>query len=451
MKGTQILKNIFHQITYLGVTDDMPFKEKLRTQLCNLFIVIALPPTLIQLAYNFFGPNDLVEHGIAIGWLIILSIPLYLNYRKQYLAARSVVVLVPLFLESVLFLMRGFEIRLESIYLLQMLVSSYFFPRKYAIAMCVLIASAYTAVAIYLSYFGAPYPIGMVDSAPYMYFSFAMTAALILTNWMLKENRNYNRLLQENNRQLAEKNDELERFAYIASHDLKSPLRNIASFAGLLEKELDEGNHESLKDYLTFIQSNAKQMTYLIKDILEFSQINSQMDERKAKIDLNEIVAKVLYALAEDIKNADAQIICHDLPVYECNEAKFCLLFQNLIQNGIKYNKSTPPVLKIWGEEKENEWWIYFQDNGIGIEAAYHQKIFEYFRRLHSRYEYEGTGIGLGLCKKIVEYYQGSITVYSVPGEGSTFLVKLPHSGTGALPSEQPLEEISTAFPSLPS
>ncbi len=234
--------------------------------------------------------------------------------------------------------------------------------------------------------------------------------------------------LEEKNAKLKTTTEELERFTNIASHDLKSPLRNIVSFLGLMERDLKRGNLEDLASYLSFAKSGALQMNYHIQGILEISRVESNVNAERNWVDLNHIMEQVKVNLSQELAEAKAILDCGNLPNCYCNDVEFTLLFQNLIQNGLKYNKSPRPELKIWAEALPNKTFdIHFSDNGIGIEPKYHDYIFEHFKRLHSSQVYMGTGLGLSICKKIVEKHGGSISLKSNEGEGSIFTLRLPN------------------------
>ena len=231
--------------------------------------------------------------------------------------------------------------------------------------------------------------------------------------------------LKQKNKALIDTTEELERFSYIASHDLKSPLRTVVSFLGLIEKDIKKGNYEEVLANLEFAKSGAKQMNYIVTDILELSKINAPERHSQDRTDLNRVLEKVKTNLKEEIESRHATIESDVLPVYYCNEVEFLILFQNIIQNGIKYNKQEKPSVKIWFENNDGIK-LFFKDNGIGIEPTYFDQIFQFFKRLHTSQEYAGTGLGLGLCKKIVEKYKGMISVKSALNEGSTFEIWLP-------------------------
>lgn len=225
---------------------------------------------------------------------------------------------------------------------------------------------------------------------------------------------------------LQESNKELERFAYIASHDMKEPLRNIVSFSQLLKRKLKGKMSDDESEYLEFVTKNAKQMNELIKGILEFSKIDQSQDEQFNSINLNIILKEAVSNLDTVVEQKNASIQYPDLPIINGNEIQMISLFQNLIENGIKYNTTSTPQVQFTVQQKDNFHQIFIKDNGIGISQEYHQKIFEMFKRLHTRNEYQGTGIGLALCKKIAQRHKGDLTVHQSDDNGTTFLLALP-------------------------
>jgi len=255
---------------------------------------------------------------------------------------------------------------------------------------------------------------------------------LVAGVWMAAVIKTYNteregliKNLQNKNIKLEQTTEELERFTYIASHDLKSPLRTINSFIGLIERDISRENYKALPERMQFVKSGAQQMNTLVEDILEISTLNNPDEKKKTNVDLNKVLEKVQANLTDDINSKNAVVNADLLPSYYCDEAEFLLLFQNMIQNGIKYNDSETPTIDISSQKTDNQLLISFKDNGIGIDNEYHDQIFQFFKRLHSSDKYQGTGLGLGLCKKIVNSYGGEIEVDSETGEGSTFRIKL--------------------------
>ncbi len=235
-----------------------------------------------------------------------------------------------------------------------------------------------------------------------------------------------NEHLQGFNQQLEQTNKELERFAYIASHDLKAPLRNIISFTNLIERKLAGHDDNDLREYLRFVVDNARQMNNLIKDVLEFSQLDSNEGYHYEWTDLNESVYMAVKNLQENIAEKGAVISADEMPWLQTSPMHVVQLLQNLIGNGLKYNESEHPEIHISCTREGESYRLAVSDNGIGISPEFHDQIFEMFRRLHPPSRYKGTGIGLAICQKIIQRMGGRIWLESEPGKGSTFYFTLP-------------------------
>lgn len=247
-----------------------------------------------------------------------------------------------------------------------------------------------------------------------------------------------NRQLLENIARLESANKDLDRFAFMASHDLQEPLRKIRIFSDLLFVKYKGILDDDGKMNIVRIQGAAERMQALIKDILTFSKISIEKGSF-VKTSLNSVVDEVLNELEGQVQEASAKIIVDKLPTLYVNPGLIRPLFHNLISNALKYcKKNTAPVVNIHSEMPaaqidavakpvENRFCrIYVQDNGIGFDQKYSEEIFGMFKRLHLNSEYEGTGIGLALCKKIVEEHNGYISAKSKLNEGSTFIISLP-------------------------
>ncbi|RMG78848.1 MAG: hypothetical protein D6714_17315 [Bacteroidetes bacterium] len=234
-----------------------------------------------------------------------------------------------------------------------------------------------------------------------------------------------NRELKNFNVKLEQSNNELERFAYIASHDLKSPLRNVISFLNLIERKLKDTSDKDIQEYLRFATDNARQMYNLIQDVLEYSRV-SEKEVPVEKVDLNDSLMLVLQNLKEEMQSKQAVVFSKPLPVIEANSVHVLQLFQNLIGNGIKYNHSRKPKVVLNHRMDSANHVFSVIDNGIGISQEYHDQIFQMFKRLHTKEEYPGTGIGLALCKKIIDNLGGKIWLESTPGKGTTFHFSIP-------------------------
>lgn len=255
-----------------------------------------------------------------------------------------------------------------------------------------------------------------------------------------------NRELKETNSELVESNAELERFAFIASHDLKTPLHNIIKFSGLLKRKLEPHATEELKDYLAFIIQGGKRMNFLIEDVLEYSKLSRQDDNgKKVPIDLNKLVDEISRSISAYLGSRNAIIeVETKLPILVWNYAKTFILFKNLIENGVKYNESPSPTIIIGARQEETVLNLYFSDNGIGIKEEYFDKIFLMFTRLHNQTEYEGSGLGLATCKKIVEGFGGTIHCEGGADNGTTFRVSIPNKLLASSSIKQRQEENTT-------
>jgi light-regulated signal transduction histidine kinase (bacteriophytochrome) len=228
-------------------------------------------------------------------------------------------------------------------------------------------------------------------------------------------------------RELERSNQELEQFAYVASHDLQEPLRVITGFVQLLEKRYASALDQNGREYMAFIVDAAARMKELINDMLAYSRVTTKTKPPEA-VDLNDTLATVRENLSRLIKETRAEISCDQaLPMVQADRAQMGQLLQNLITNAIRYHRpEMPPKIRLTAVLQGKEWLISVTDNGIGIEQRYFTRIFKIFQRLHTNDEHPGTGIGLAICKKIIERHQGRIWVQSEPDQGATFLFTLP-------------------------
>jgi signal transduction histidine kinase len=240
-----------------------------------------------------------------------------------------------------------------------------------------------------------------------------------------KQRREAEEDLARSVKELARSNQDLEQFAYVASHDLQEPLRMVAAYTQLLAEKYKGRLDEQADKYIHYAVDGATRMQTLIQDLLAFSRAGRagmELDETDSRV----LVQQAMLNLDGAIRDSNATIQCGTLPTLFCNSAQLRQVFQNLIGNAIKFHGAAPLIVNVNAEKDNNEWLFSVADNGIGIAPEQLESIFVIFHRLHTREQYPGNGIGLSICKKIVERHGGQIWVESSEGKGTTFKFTLP-------------------------
>jgi light-regulated signal transduction histidine kinase (bacteriophytochrome) len=238
--------------------------------------------------------------------------------------------------------------------------------------------------------------------------------------------------LQHSNEELIQANAELQQFVYSASHDLQEPLRMVSIYSELLEQNYSGRLDAEAERFLSYTREGSKRMEQLLKDLLLYSQSTAMRDPPQSPVDANAALDRAIANLRANIEQNEARIVRDRLPFLLVHEVHLHQLFQNLIGNAVKYRGEQPPRIEIRVKRQSDGWLFSVADNGIGIDGNYSELIFGIFKRLHRASEYSGTGIGLAICKKIVERYRGKIWVESQPGQGSTFFFTIPEKGVAA-------------------
>ncbi len=228
--------------------------------------------------------------------------------------------------------------------------------------------------------------------------------------------------------ELQRSNQELRQFAYVASHDLKEPLRMVTSYTELLAQEYGGRLDGEAGAYLRHITDGAARMRTLIDELLDYSRVGHG-DDHVGPVDLRDVLRAVLVDLDVAIRESSAVIQCQDLPVVQGNAARLAQLFQNLLSNALKFHGDRPPCIRVTAVRDGEQWVFAVADNGIGISPEHRDRVFQLFQRLHTREEYPGTGIGLAVCQKVVQAHGGRIWLESSPGQGATFRFTLPADG----------------------
>lgn len=242
-----------------------------------------------------------------------------------------------------------------------------------------------------------------------------------------------NRELDLRAQQLYRSNVDLERFAYVASHDLSEPLRSVASYSQMLIRRYEQGRlgEAEAREFIGYIRNGIHRMQQLLHGLLTYSKVMHDPDRQFAPVDTREVIEEVISSLRQAVAETGAAITCGPLPTVTADRTQLLQIFQNLLANSLKYHRrGVPPEVRITAEERVDEVVFAVEDNGIGIDPAYWERIFIIFKRLHHEHDYPGTGVGLALAKRLVERHGGRIWVESKPGAGSTFRFSLPRTET---------------------
>jgi light-regulated signal transduction histidine kinase (bacteriophytochrome) len=224
---------------------------------------------------------------------------------------------------------------------------------------------------------------------------------------------------------LQRSNAELEQFAYVASHDLQEPLRMVSSYTQLLLRRYGERFDGDSREFMGYIVDGAARMKQLIEDLLAYSRVGTRGKEFR-EVEVEESVRRAVSNLRAAIEEAGAAVTWDALPKVLADDTQITQVFQNLIGNALKFRSASVPRIHIFVARRDADWHFMVRDNGIGIESQYFERIFMVFQRLHNKADYPGTGIGLAICKKVVERHGGEIWVESRLGEGSAFHFSLP-------------------------
>jgi PAS domain S-box-containing protein len=265
-----------------------------------------------------------------------------------------------------------------------------------------------------------------VSAAPIRGADGQIIAALAVFN-DITERKQADEALRKASEELKRSNSDLEQFAYVASHDLQEPLRAVGGYAKLLQRRYQGKLDAKALEYISGAVEGVVRMEQLILDLLAFSRVGTR-GAAFVPTDLNSVVDAALYNLQTSIQSAQATVSRDPLPAMQVDPTQITQLFQNLVGNAIKFRKEEPPKIHIGAKQKDGVWAFSVQDNGIGIDPQYSERIFQIFQRLHTRKSYPGTGIGLAICKKIVERHGGRIWVESRPDHGSTFHFVIPET-----------------------
>lgn len=233
------------------------------------------------------------------------------------------------------------------------------------------------------------------------------------------------RIIERQARELARSNSDLEQFAAVASHDLQEPLRKISGFAQMLQKRYSGKLDAQADEFLAQIVGGAARLQSLISALLEYSRLSFGPKDVKP-VDLEKVFTQTIDDLQVLIRETGGQVTHDPLPTVPADATSIARVFQNLVANGLKFRGDRPPKVHVWAQKEDGGWVFSVKDEGIGIDSRFHDRVFQLFRRLQPRHLYEGAGIGLAVCKRVVEAHGGRIWVESQPGQGAVFRFTLP-------------------------
>lgn len=455
-----ILKNIIS----IGITPELSLSERRSIRFTNVGILIGASFCVISVFINYVMINLVAALFPVVCFFFYIGL-FSLQYRHQYHLAKVIGLTVGILTVILTCWFFGIHSYSFFLFLLTFAVGLVFFPKKNQQINLFLIHIICLAIVIV----GAQVIPSYVDLSNHLVFGiltfvFSMTVIFFVIQTFTMENQDFEnktkdlvnsllikhkelerektkveqqaQALSEANaflkkeiqerknieKQLLESNEELEQFAYVASHDLKEPLRTIASFTQLLRRKIKDNLDEEGEEYIGFVVGGAQRMSHLLDDLLTYSRVGRESENEIEYVDLNRILETVQNNLKAMLEISGGSILIPSkLPVIPGNQTQITQLFQNLISNGIKFRNGKVPQIDIACEETDSSFIFSVKDNGIGIPKELHGKIFAVFQRLHRKTEYEGTGIGLAICKKVVQNHGGQIWVESESGKGSTF------------------------------
>lgn len=451
------LINWVNQVTFLGIGEDDSYIVKFRKRVLNRTFFIVVLSAMIFILEGIFFDNSHVTI-VPLFFIAIAIVLLLFNYYRRFKISfyalsflfptmfLGVIILygdrlrmdytISFFIVLVLTLYDDYRTRIVNIlYLVFLQIFSLYFTNNYESPFAEYVDyfdSLIVLTATTLGLFILVYQF-IRESKKFQNRQEALNLDLDKKNKELRdiifEKERLNQELLEKTDDLQRANDFLESYTYITSHDLKTPVRSINSFSDLLYKKLRHFDDEDAKDYLGFIKSGALQMDGILNGIIENAQSNRSSLERES-VDCDELLQEISRQIFSHLENINGQFTCAVLPKVRADRMMLKKVFLNLIDNGFKYNNQTQPKVEIRYRSTDGFHEFSVVDNGIGIPDQYSEAIFKMFKKLHGANDFSGSGVGLALCKKIVELHNGKIWLDTSRPSGSTFKFTLPTSPT---------------------
>ncbi len=443
------LNNFWNCLVLTGVNEDVPKDEDKYVRFTNVVVV------LTAFAVAFYIPFTVLQGYYALSLLqavdtLFVLTALWLNHKHYHKLARHVYILVINLFVLINSCFIGFESRVHEFFYISYVVPFLLFSvRDYKnIIIGVLVAIVSFNIYHHIYPLFTAYNLDMATQLSmyqiniWMKFILFGIAIYILAYYNYtseKELAASNNKLEEQTTELKRSNEDLEQFAYIVSHDLKAPVRNISSFMKLLLSRYSDSFTGDAREFMEHSRVSAERLSQQIDDLLSYCKVGRNLPPTSS-VDLEQMIKTIKAELSLKINERNAQVIIEQtLPVlHQVHSSMIHHVFQNLIDNAIKFNTNESTEVRLSCKE-ENDWFIFsVSDNGIGIAPEYTSKLFQMFKRLHSDDQFKGTGIGLAVCKKIVNFYKGSIWIESALGKGTTFYFTIPKNVTESIPHLTP-------------
>lgn len=407
-----------------GTKPDLSRSENNGIRFTNVVIIIATFALCINIIENAIASEwkDVIEVALVVSMFLVLF---FLNRIGMHRLVQVLAILIPTFAFTYFYIDSSRQIDVTTTYIVLILFALFYFKAKILRnVMIVIVILAYV-----LAHSNSEIEwVQNQENLQYLshYYLLAVSAlSIYLVENLMREKehllKNTEALLVE----VKDKNAELESFTFVSSHNMKSPLRTINSFASLLGRSIDQGETNKGLQYLNYIKAASERMFSLTEEILMYAKLENISVEKDA-FDVSEVLDQVDFELQETTSK-EFRITYNDLPVVYSNRGLCQVLFENLIENGIKYNENKIAQISVTHNSTETDHIFYIEDNGIGIPTEDQENVFDMFTRLHGKEEYEGTGIGLAICRKIISLLGGTMELSSKVGEGTKFTVHLPH------------------------
>jgi signal transduction histidine kinase len=425
-KDNTIVK-FYSRLSHVGIDKNTPDKLRRYTLLGNSInlttITLIIPYTFL---FYFLGIPKL---ALLLGsFFFLFSFYHYLTYKRHYFLSRTLMVFSLNIILGVYAVVLGRASGIHFLYFVFSTLPFLLYDLKHRLLIAICFISS--VVLFCVVRFQLIMPMVIMEPLSLRVISAAMvvlTFVWLLLNklYLLQANKIVEENVKQSNQLLQSRNRDLEQFAYVASHDLQEPLRTVASYVELLDRQYSDRLDENGHQYMNFILHSTHRLKKLIKDLLDYSRIGRNYQLQK--VNFNKLMEEVTTNLSELISSTNTTLTISALPEIEGYATDLKLLLQNLVCNAVKFRKKEDaPAIKIWAEQIDDHWRFAVSDNGIGIEPQHLERIFVIFQRLHTQSEYDGSGIGLSHCKKIVEMHGGIIWVESEYGKGSTFYFTIP-------------------------